>query len=115
MILYHGTSSLLLTSIEQNGILPANSTNIRMEKRKDNLDKVFLVKEKLFAEAYAIRAANKIGGEPIVLKVEADANIERTGRITQWITTVVKPKEIQEIKQYPFDLDRMISIFSGEE
>jgi hypothetical protein len=100
-VFLHGTSTSLLTLIRQYGIKPSCVTGLRAERRKRNLDKVFLLSDltenESQAKVYAERAAMKFGGDPVILRVGVPVSritLERTGRFVQYSTTYVEPNEI---------------------
>lgn len=80
MHLFHGTSDIFLPSIKKSGLKPPDCTGNITEKRKDNKSLVFLTDERTYAEVYALRAANKFGGNPIVLICDVEAALERIKR-----------------------------------
>lgn len=69
MKFYHGTSSKAGISDK---ILPPSyhSFGVNEEGRVKHADKVFFTTVKGYAEAYARRACKRVGGNPIVYKVE---------------------------------------------
>ena len=67
---YHGTSSAL--NIKNLLLPPSESGVIREDFRKRNLNEVFLTTSKLSALRYAVKAAARFGGVPVVYEVEPD-------------------------------------------
>ena len=68
--LYHGSTTSLGLSIGDY-ILPPNRTDTISEfGRKKNLDVIFLTPDFNYAKVYAGRAANSIGGSPVIFKVK---------------------------------------------
>lgn len=111
--MYHGTTDKFLSAILSDGVLPPEVTSISSEKRKLNLDKVFLTDERRFAEGYALRAAYKHGGKPVVLTVEGEnVTIERTGRVNQWTATKARVISVECIHCTEDEyLEKSLSIF----
>jgi hypothetical protein len=113
-ILYHGTTDLFEEAIRLRGLLPPCLTGFCSERRARNRDKVFLTDSALYAEGYAIRAAHKFGGSPMVLTVEAsDAVLERSGRVNQYVARLMRVIAWRVLHKDDDSLDRMISIFSA--
>lgn len=90
------------------------------ENRKFHRDMIFLTNIQQFAEGYALRAAMKFGGTPIIIESliggERTVEIERSGRVDQYIVTDVPISCFREIKEYEFESweqmrDRMVNIF----
>lgn len=120
MILYHGTSDIFKHKIYNKGILSPIETGYSCEKRKQNLDKVFLTDNRKFAEGYAIRSVLKHGGRPIVIEVDVWATPERIGRVNQWVIDKVEQEQIccsDLVTNLPESeeelIDLMVKIFSG--
>jgi hypothetical protein len=68
---YHGTSTNLPI---QKTILPPSQTQVlREDFRKNKHDLVFLTTSKLSALRYAIKAAARFGGKPVVYSVKPDS------------------------------------------
>ncbi len=65
----HGTSSAHLASIQEHGLLPTTETSNSTEKRIERLDRVHVLDQKYakYAGAYALRAVQHWGGEPILV------------------------------------------------
>lgn len=72
MILLHGTNSLFLAQIREQGILPSGVTGKKCENRKGNHDVIFLTDKERFAAGYAFRSVLKHGGTPVIIKVECE-------------------------------------------
>ena len=68
----HGTTSTHLPSIYEHGLLPPSATSRSSEKRAHRLDQVHLLKEEYLrmAGAYALRAVEHWGGEPVIISGE---------------------------------------------
>jgi hypothetical protein len=67
--LYHGTTTAFLPRIEKEGLLPSE-TGKCWEHNGKKAKKVCLTPSMYIAEAYAIHASRKFGGEPIVLEID---------------------------------------------
>jgi hypothetical protein len=122
---YHGTSTAHLGTIKEQGLRPPLETGQQTEKRKGGLEEIFLLADteegRRFAEGYAIRASQKFGGEPIVLRLEIDetqypVRLEREGRIDQWAVDSLPVDCIkEEIKISEASTERMVEIFKSLE
>lgn len=115
---FHGTTDRFLQNILDNGLLPAKITGNKCEKRQGNMDKVFLTKERLYAEGYALRAVIRHGGRPIILNVKApDAVLERTGKIDQYVVEKATFESVEEVAcvvgTYDALIERMLAIFNN--
>jgi hypothetical protein len=67
--LYHGTTTAFLPKIEKEGLLPSE-TGKCWEHNGKMVKKVCLTPSMYIAEAYAIHASRKCGGEPVVLEID---------------------------------------------
>ncbi len=121
---FHGTSSKHLPSILEQGLLSASETGVRNEKRKGGDLQIYLTDDtdlgRLFAEGYAIRAAHKTAGEPVLLELVADPEkhgivLERQGKIDQYAAPGLPPETI--VKQHPVDgsIDRLSDIYQRDD
>lgn len=93
---FHGTTTINLDNIKKLGLVPPISSGIKTEKRKSNLDKVFLTNNEKHALAYAVRASNKFGGKPVIVKVLIPANKEQITVDSVLPSQIVETIEITE-------------------
>jgi len=68
--LYHGTTTLFLSSIMKEGLLLGKAGQCWTEDYKDEPLKICLTDSLYAAEFFAHVAAKKIGGEPVVLSID---------------------------------------------
>lgn len=71
---YHGTSTALSSQMIRLRP-PAHTGVIRDEGRTNFLDKVFFTTSLMSARRYAVKAADRFGGEPIVYEVKPIGDI----------------------------------------
>jgi len=68
--LYHGTTTEFLPEIRENGLLPSETGKCWGKDSKKGIQKVCLTDCMYVAEYYAVIAAKKWGGKPIVLEID---------------------------------------------
>jgi len=109
---YHGTSDIWLDKINKKGILPSEITGNKLENRSKNLNVVFLTDNPKFAKGYAIRACLKFGGNPIIIKVKSNPNINFE-RQEQFVAFEVKKQYILKIINLDIDIsyEEMVKCF----
>jgi|GEM_PF-2857727 hypothetical protein len=92
---YHGTSSIHLESILENGLIAGCNLT---EDRKKNTNVVFLTVSYQSALGYAGRSKKMFGGERIILHIETKANAwkNRVG-CTIYTKKRIESREIIEI------------------
>jgi len=65
-VLYHGTTTMFLPEIMREGLLPSKAGKCWNKNREK---RVYLTDSLYAAEAYAINASDKFGGEPVILLI----------------------------------------------
>lgn len=94
-IYYHGTSSVLVGPDKKYIKPPIETGVIREHTREDNRDVVYVTTSLCMAMNFAIKAAKKFGGRPMIYWVEPDKeslihrqNAEYTTKIAKIISIV---------------------------
>ncbi len=123
-LFHHGTSSEHLPAIRKSGLRSASETGVKNESRHEGPRdrQVYLTdssKEgKRAAEGYALRAAQKAGGKPVVLHIEGEKEThgivtERKGRIVQYAAPHMPPETILKEEEVDSQVENMPEKFAG--
>jgi len=92
-ILYHGTTTVFLSRIRDVGLLPSETGKNWEEDRTRGIRKVCLTDNLYAAEFYAIIAAKKWGGQPVVLEINVKS-IKKLAKIRFEIFQSKRPIDI---------------------